>query len=345
MKNIGKIIRKNSELSIIIVVLLLLGIVLLSTSDIVKFPKSVNTLSLSSDLDNGIISIKEIRFGDLKLINKPLAIYTDKQTYVQGNIATLTDYQNINLNCNNLKSTFQLIQEGIPLPLSKTSKNHGKKGLMTAYYTITVDTSTLTPDKYNIEAIWECDGLILNSAGYKDPIARYSSTSQFTLLDKSTPPPPTNLCNIRSCNIGQHLENPNSINCYCKNDYVIGDGICSPGEPSLSIDCKPVPPSHWVFSPSECLPPMGIGCTDENKRCVRTISECNVIPPPPPNTKQCSDTVDNDNDTLIDMKDPGCENAEDDDETNQKKKFDIKLILIILAVGLIGYGIYIQNRR
>ena len=43
-----------------------------------------------------------------------------------------------------------------------------------------------------------------------------------------------------------------------------------------------------------------------------------VLPPtPPPTVKtQCSDGVDNDNDGLVDMVDPGCVNANDDDESN-----------------------------
>ena len=36
----------------------------------------------------------------------------------------------------------------------------------------------------------------------------------------------------------------------------------------------------------------------------------------PPATAQCADGVDNDTDTLIDLADPGCTNAEDNDETN-----------------------------
>lgn len=45
---------------------------------------------------------------------------------------------------------------------------------------------------------------------------------------------------------------------------------------------------------------------------------CPTSPPPPPPSTQCSDGVDNADpeDTLIDLSDPGCENASDDDESN-----------------------------
>ncbi|RME55577.1 hypothetical protein D6777_00050, partial [Candidatus Woesearchaeota archaeon] len=39
---------------------------------------------------------------------------------------------------------------------------------------------------------------------------------------------------------------------------------------------------------------------------------------PDENNNQCSDGVDNDNDGLVDMDDPGCENPEDDDESNEE---------------------------
>jgi len=39
-------------------------------------------------------------------------------------------------------------------------------------------------------------------------------------------------------------------------------------------------------------------------------------PPPPPPVYQCGDGEDNDGDGLVDMNDPGCENADDDDEYN-----------------------------
>lgn len=41
-----------------------------------------------------------------------------------------------------------------------------------------------------------------------------------------------------------------------------------------------------------------------------------VVPPPPPTTTQCSDGIDNDGDQLVDMNDPGCDNAADNDETD-----------------------------
>ena len=55
--------------------------------------------------------------------------------------------------------------------------------------------------------------------------------------------------------------------------------------------------------------PADPGCRD-----IRDTGEFNSAPPPP--AAQCADTLDNDGDGLIDLADPGCTDAADNDETN-----------------------------
>ena len=57
--------------------------------------------------------------------------------------------------------------------------------------------------------------------------------------------------------------------------------------------------------------PADPGCNNKNDN-----DEFNAPPPPPPPSTQCSDGLDNDGDTLIDLGDPGCVDINDNDEFN-----------------------------
>lgn len=137
-----------------------------------------------------------------------------------------------------------------------------------------------------------------------------------------TPPADTGTIKIVKVVSGSSAS-PSSFSLHLKNPSSDVGGSPQPGSSSGTsyiglpagsyvVSEDPVSGYTTTFSAS-C--PAGVISLAGNSTVTCTVTNTAVITPPPP-TAQCADGLDNDTDGLVDMADPGCTSASDNDETN-----------------------------
>ena len=256
--------KKNNQRNVIVVVLIAIAFLFLS-------------IGVSAQ---GEIQLKQVYTEDRpSQVIRPLTIVTDKTTYIQGEIAEVQDYQDINQFCGRIRVEFKLLSSFGSLKDTFVETLGRDMGYMTLFYKVDVKTSTLSPGTYKLESHWYCDGNKLGNDGYT-PDNPFDSTSQpskasIKVIAKTTPPadvPEEPSCLIRSCPLGTKLANENSDRCFCQDTWAEGDGKCDAGERSTSVDCQRV----------ECLANELLlegSCIPESRICFESGGTKDCTPP------------------------------------------------------------------
>ena len=214
--------------------------ILLSSSSILD-NLNIKGFSIVDSSYDGVISIREVYQEPLVLLqNKPLAIVFPggQSAFKQGEKFTVDDVQYINHECPAPVSVQSKVTTSLGITKGSNTKIVSIYDVMYAsmIYKMDVDTSQLSPGNYLIEVRWFCDGVELGKDGYIDS-NKQPSVANFEVLSSDDPDDPDPACKIRSCQGGQKLVNPDSVDCYCQNEWLPDNGQCEIGEPRYTPDC------------------------------------------------------------------------------------------------------------
>lgn len=204
------------------------------------------------------------------------SIFSDKDTYIQGEYAIISGYFTLLSDCQtvfhwrdyyiddirkeNVLIGYVLhptIGQNFYWEVKFTSTGRFNTGIIGRYKYVNSFSCTYPDFKHKF----------LNNNGYISGVdfngdylptapiniaSLISETKTFSVVaPPPEPPPPT--CTL-SCDPGYELMNPDSADCSCRQSWVVGNNVCEIGEPTTSIDCFSCPDPNYKSVDGICIP-------------------------------------------------------------------------------------------
>lgn len=167
------------------------------------------------------------------------AISTDKSAYEVGETVEITDVQNIDAECAELRVNIEVKYDNGNSIFYQNRPVAYNTYPFNAFLRVRIDSKSLEPGIYKIQTDWICDNLLVGKDGRLDSNEQ-PDIKTFEIVKNNIFTNPDQEC-AKNCQVGQKLILPDSPDCYCVYTYTANNGECELGEPSTETDCQTTP--------------------------------------------------------------------------------------------------------